>query len=250
MPIDAVVAFGLALTRMLGVFFIAPVFGHKAIPLRVRLVLAIAMAWFVAPQLDTSQFAAGSLGVWVVREATIGLALGFAATLVFSGFALMAELASIQGGLGAASVLDPSSGANSVVLTALVGSFALFVFLAVEAHHDLLRAPVLSFKRLPPGGSASLVPGFLGIAQLGQTIFEVAVRLAAPFTAVMLVTNLAIGMLGRAIPQLNLMSLQLPAQVGITLLLIAIGAAPFTEAVAAALKQHAARGLEVLMGGL
>ncbi len=248
--LDTVAAFGLALTRMLGIFLFAPVFGHTAVAFRVRLGLAVAIAWLVAPQLGPSaETLQAGIGLAVVREAVIGVALGLGAQLVFAGFSLMAELASIQGGLGAASVLDPSSGANSVVLTSLVGAFALFIFLAAEAHHDLLRAAWMSFERLPPGGTESLVPGFAGMARLGHGIFDLAVRLAAPFTAVMLVTNLAVGMLGRAIPQLNLMSLQLPAQVGITLLLLALGAAPFADTIARELEASAPLALEALLGG-
>ncbi len=249
-PLDAVVGFGLALTRMLGIFLYAPVFGHTVVPFRIRLGLAVTIAWFVTPYLGlTAETIGAGLGIAVVREALVGVALGLGAQLVFAGFSLMAELASIQGGLGAASVLDPASGANSVVLTSLVGSFSLFVFLAVDAHHDLLRAAWMSFEKLPPGGDQSLVPGFIGLAQLGQGVFELGVRLAAPFTAVMLVTNLAVGMLGRAIPQLNLMALQLPAQVGITLLLLALGAAPFAETIALELEASGPRALEALLGG-
>lgn len=247
---EAVIGFGLALTRMLGVFLFAPVFGHTVVPFRVRLVLAVSVAWFVTPHLSATGLSVDlGLGLALLREVVIGVALGFAAQLVFTGFALMAEMASIQGGLGAASVLDPANGANSVVLTSLVGAFALFVFLSAEAHHDLLRAAWLSFEHLPPGGSENLVPGFAGMAGLGRGIFDLAVRLAAPFTAVMLVMNLGVGILGRAIPQLNLMSIQLPAQVGITLLLIALGAGPLVESMAEAMKLQAPIGLETLLGG-
>lgn len=249
-PIDAVVGFALVLTRMLGVFFFAPVFGHTVVPVRIRLSLAVAVAWFTAVQLELGPIALdASLAFAVLREATIGLALGFAASLVFSGFALMAELASIQGGLGAATTLDPATGANSVVLTSFVGSVALLVFLSIGAHHELLRATMLSFQLLPPAGPGPSAAGLGGVAVLGGGIFDVAVRIAAPFTAVMLVTNLAVGMLGRAIPQLNLMSLQLPAQIAITLLLLVLGAGPFTEALAAAIRANAPLGLEALLGG-
>jgi flagellar biosynthetic protein FliR len=248
-PMDVVVGFGLVLTRMLGVFLFAPVFGHSVVPVRVRLGLSVAVAWFTAVQIELGPFALdASLAFAVVREATIGLAIGFAASLVFSGFALMAELAAIQGGLGAANAIDPASGANSVVLTSLVGSVALLVFLTIGAHHELLRASVLSFELLPPAGSGPAPAGLGGVAALGGGVFAVAVRLAAPFTAVMLVTNLAVGMLGRAIPQLNLMSLQLPAQIAITLLLLALGAGPLTEAMAGAIREQVPSGLEALVG--
>ena len=122
-----------------------------------------------------------------------------------------------------------------------LGAFMLFLVSGIGA-------VVLSFELLPPAGAGPVAAGLGGVAALGGGIFEVAVRLAAPFTAVMLVTNLAVGMLGRAIPQLNLMSLQLPAQIAITLLLLALGAGPFTEALAAAIRDHLPLGLEALVG--
>lgn len=246
-PIDWVTGFALALTRLLGVFMFAPVFAHTAVPTRVRLGIALALAWFVAPHTPVDPMAPGfSLGLAVVQEVAIGASLGLAASIVFAGFSLVGEIAGMQGGLGAAAVLDPVSGANSVVLSSLIGNIAGFVFLATSAHHEVLRGVFLSFEALPLGGGIPASEGFANLARLGAVVFEVGVRLAAPFTAVMLVSNVAVGMLGRAIPQLNLISLQLPAQIGLTLLILGLAAGAFVDEVAATLEVQIPRAVTAL----
>ena len=246
-PLDWLTAFALALTRLIGVFLFAPIFGHGAVPARVRLGIALALAYWIASTLSVDPGAPGfSLGFALLREATIGLAIGFAASIVFSGFSLMGEYAAMQGGLGAAAVLDPSTGTNSVVLTSLMGGLAGLVFLATEGHHLLLRGVFLSFEALPVGGPGPDPFGFAQLGKLGAVVFEVGVKLAAPFTAVMLVSNLAVGMLGRAIPQLNLMSLQLPAQIALTLLILALAAGPFVDEIGSILRAELPRAVTAL----
>jgi flagellar biosynthetic protein FliR len=254
LPLDHALAFALAAIRLTGVFLVAPIFGHTLLPVRVRAALAVAVAWACAanwgaelPPLETAPL------VWAaVREALIGLTLGFATSLVFAGFSLLGEFASIQGGLGAATVLDPSSGASSVVLTALTQLFALLVFLAIDGHHTILRGVALSFEVFPLGhtGAAAVSPAsFASVAALGAVVFEVAVRLALPVTAVMFVSNVGVGILGRAIPQLNLMALQLPAHVGVTLLILGLAAGPLTETMAATVQTMTERAITAALGG-
>jgi flagellar biosynthetic protein FliR len=252
-PLDQASAFALALVRLLGLFLVAPFFSHAVIPMRVRVALAFAATWGTAdlwsgaqlPLLEIAPAAAA-----IAHEALVGATLGFATGLVFSGIALLGEFASIQGGLGAATVIDPTSGASSVVLSSLAQVFALVLFLALDGHHLVLHALVLSFKSLPLGGTgATLGVGvFAAVASLGAVIFEVAVRIAAPITAVMMLSNVAVGMLGRAIPQLNLMALQLPAHVGIMLLVLCLGAGPFTDATAETLLRLTERAIGATLG--
>ena len=253
LPLDDAVAFSLAMVRFLGLFLVAPFFSHPLLPMRMRVALAFVGTWATADLWSGTQLPLLEIGpaaAAVAHEALVGATLGFATGLVFSGFALLGEFASIQGGLGAATVLDPSSGASSVVLTSMMQLFAILLFLAVDGHHQLLQALALSFLPLPLGGvGRTLGPEVFGaVAALGSLIFEVAVRLAAPITAVMLLSNVAVGMLGRAIPQLNLMALQLPAHVGVTLLILGLAAGPFTDAMAETLSRLTERAIETTLG--
>ncbi len=246
-PLDAAVATSLCFVRVVGLLMVAPIFGHGLLSLRVRSALAMALALALAPAWSS---AAGELQVGpasVASELLVGILLGFVAAVVFAAFGLMSELASIQGGLGAASVLDPSSQASSLVLSQLVQFFGLLVFLAIDGHHQLLRTLAESFARIPPGSPPPLA-SLIEVAALLSFVFETGLRLAAPVTVAMLASNVVVGILGRSIPQLNLMSVQLPAQIGIVLLLLGVGATHFVEAGAALLRDGLDAAADAALG--
>ena len=244
---------GLVFVRLAGLLLVAPVFGHLLVPMRVRSGLAVMIGLALLPTVPPASVVAEAstlsmVGV-IIEEVLIGTTLGFATGLVFSGFALMGEFASVQGGLGAATVLDPSSGASSVVLASILQLTALAVFIAIDGHHALLQGLAYSFQVLPPGGGGLALGVFEQITAMGAVIFEVGVRLAFPVTAAMFVSNVAVGMLGRAIPQLNLMALQLPAHVGLTLLILGLGAAPLVDAMGGVLEEATQRAIATTLGG-
>lgn len=226
---EAIITTLLGSVRILALFTAAPVFSHRAVPARVRVGLAVTVSVAIAPAIPTdAATGAGLLGLggMFIQELVLGLALGFTVRLFFAAFDLLGEFISVQGGLGAATVLDPTSGASSLALATTFRVFTVLVFLAVEGHHDVLRAVAISYERFPVGGGLPDSEVFLAAARLGGDIFEIAVRFAAPVTVAMLVSNFGVGILGRSIPQLNLMMVQLPAHVAITLglLLLASGA--------------------------
>jgi flagellar biosynthetic protein FliR len=250
LPVDAVLGWLLSSVRLLALFAVAPLFGNLAIPPRVRLGLALVVAWAIAPappagaiQGDALHFAG-----LVVGEALIGVAIGFAAQLIFHVFGLLGEFLSTQGGIGAARMIDPTSGISSVALAVALQDVALLTYLGIGGHHALLRGAAESFARLPVGGSGPPAGAFLAIAGMGSVIYSAAARLALPVTVALLVTNAALGLLGRAIPQLNLMTLQLPAHVAGLLLLLALGATALIDETAALLLPWTGRAVGVVVG--
>lgn len=251
-PLDQVWTFGLVMVRLTALLVTAPLFSHRVIPMRVRMGLAVAIAVALGSRFgeapDPSLLTSVDIWLLVAREVSIGAVLGFASGLIFSGLALMGEFASIQGGLGAATVLDPTSGASSVVLTSIIQLFGLLTFMAVDGHHEVLRGLALSFAVYPVGELSFAVDAFRSASELGGIIFEVAVHLAAPVTAAMVVSNVAVGILGRAIPQLNLMALQLPAHVATTLLIIGLGAGPLTDVIARNLTEFTRESIGAVLG--
>lgn len=246
--LDEILGTVLVMVRLLFVFLQAPIYGHTTVPMRIRVGLAFAMALALGPRFGADLPAEGALGIAVLHEAVVGLAIGFAASLVFAGIGLAGELISIQGGLGAATVLDPTSGASSVVMTGLVQLFALLFYLAGDGHHELIRAVALSFEHLPIGGDGPTAESFGQVVSMGGAIFEVGVRLAAPITAAMLLANIAVGILGRTIPQLNLMALQLPGHVGVTLFLLGVGGSLFGDEVQVVFEESTRMVLTLLPG--
>jgi flagellar biosynthetic protein FliR len=120
-------------------------------------------------------------------------------------------------------------------MAAAFQAFAMLTFLAIDGHQALLLAAGESFQLLPLGAGAPSGDAFLAIANAGSVIFATAARLALPVTVAMLVANAGLGLVGRAIPQLNLMTIQLPAHVAMLLLLVAFGARELTDSMASIL---------------
>lgn len=250
--LDEALFWTLASIRLLALFVSAPVFSHSAVPVRARLGLALLVAIALAPSdLRPAEGAATPLDLAGIAfgEALIGLSLGFAVRLLFAAFDLFGEFVSVQGGLGAATVLDPASGSSSLALATTFQAFAMLAFVLMDGHHALLRAAALSYERLPIGGGAPEAAAFLAVVGLGASIFEIAFRLAAPITVAMFVSNVGVGILGRAIPQLNLMMLQLPAHVAITLVLLMLGAGALLRAAADQLLLWTERSASAVLGG-
>jgi flagellar biosynthetic protein FliR len=246
-PHGELVAFGLASIRMLALMLTAPFFSQQAVPWKVRTPLALLLAWALAPHAATIPLEAVPLLLAALGEALIGAAFGLTAALLFAAVGLAGEIASLQGGLGAAAAIDPTSNASSVALSTLAQLVALLVFLAVEGHHALLRAVAHGFTALPPG--ALSLEALASLPSLGAPLFADGLRLAAPYTGALMLSNVVVGLLGRTIPQLNLLSVQLPAQIAIVLGLFALGAVPFADAIAEGAHAGGERALALLTGG-
>lgn len=251
-PLDETWTFGLVMVRIIALTVTAPFFSHKLVPMRVRMGLAFGIALAAGTRFGTAPDPAllNVVSIWglVAREILIGALLGFASGLVFSGLALMGEFASIQGGLGAARVLDPMSGSSSVVLTSMIQLFGVLIFLAIDGHHQILRGLALSFAVFPVGQMGFAPDVLESVVRLGGEIFRVAVHLAAPVTAAMIISNVAVGILGRAIPQLNLMALQLPAHVATTLLILGLGAGPLSDVMARTIQSFTDEAIGAVLG--
>lgn len=243
----------LASVRLSALFSVAPIFGHMAIPLRVRAALALAITAALAPALPAPGIALPAelprLAIAAVGEVATGAALGFSTRLVFDAIGFFGGLYSAQAGLGAATAIDPASGAPSTAPSALFEGVAALVYLAIDGHHALLRAAATSFEVLAPGGGGPALDSMLGVARLGAHVFEVGLQLAAPVTVAMLVANVALGVLGRALPEMNLMMVQIPAHVLFGFGLLLAGVSPLGRAIAAELAAHSERAVATVLFG-
>lgn len=220
--------------RVLAMMWVGPLFSHPAVGARVRVVAALMVAWVAAPagvgRLAGPQWELASVAAAVAVELLVGLAVGVGAMLVFSAMMLLGELLAVQGGLGAAQTIDPATGGSSPAIGMALESFALLIFLAIDGHHDLIRGIAATFELMPIGGALPSTDVFLEIARLGQAVWQVAFQIAAPVTVAIFVQNVATGVLGRAMPQLNILIVNLPLHVGLVFLILGLGASDFVHA--------------------
>lgn len=220
--------------RVLAMMWVGPLFSHPAIGARVRIIAALMITWVAAPvgagPLAAGQWNLASLLGAAAVEILFGLAVGIGAMLVFSAMMMLGELLAVQGGLGAAQTIDPATGVSSPAIGLALESFALLIFLAIDGHHDLIRGIAATFEVLPVGGGLPSADVFLEMARLGGHVWQVAFQIAAPVTVAIFVQNVATGVLGRAMPQLNILIINLPIHVGLVFLIVGLGADDFMHA--------------------
>ena len=126
--------------------------------------------------------------------------------VLVAGAELAGHLTGFQIGFAYSSLVDPQSGARNGVLSALYANLVVMVFLVIDGHHQLLQALAASYSALPIGGSAWAATGELAplVARTLGTVFVIGVRIAAPVVLVLFVVEVALGLLSRVAPQLNL----------------------------------------------
>lgn len=215
--------------RLLGLIAAAPLFNSRGIPVRIRLALGLAIAMAVVPALPPMP--AIPAGSWLAltmlaREAALGIAIGFTLRLVFSAVDMAGELIGLQMGLSFATFFDPEAGGQTIVLGEFLGLLASLIFLGLDGHLMLIDITVRSFEWLPVGGAPLAEAGWGFVAQHGVTVFAAGLLLALPLIATLLITNIALGVLTRAAPQLNLFAVGFPVTLtaGFAVLMLSLNA--------------------------
>jgi flagellar biosynthetic protein FliR len=211
------------LTRILGLIMVAPAFGHRSVPGRVKIGLGVFIALIVAPTLPPMPDV--GLGSWhglfiLVQQLLIGIAIGFTMRIAFAAVEAAGEIIGLQMGLGFASFFDPQSAGQTLVLARFFNLLAVLVFLAVNAHLLLIGILVESFHSLPISQQPLSGGGFYNLAAYGSTVFSTGLQLSLPLIAVLLMTNLALGILTRSAPQLNIFAIGFPITLGVGLIVL------------------------------
>ncbi|MBW7861384.1 MAG: flagellar biosynthetic protein FliR, partial [Rhodocyclaceae bacterium] len=200
------------LARLLGLFASAPVLSNRMLSARVRLAIGLASAMAILPALPPMpQIPLDSwlaLGV-LVHQALIGIAIGFLMRLFFAAVDVAGEMIGLQMGLSFAIFFNPQTGGQSSVVAEFLGLLTLLIFLALNGHLMLIQVLVASFEWLPVG-EATDRQGWLLIVRYASVMFSTGVLLALPMVAALLITNIALGVLTRAAPQLNLFAVGFP----------------------------------------
>jgi flagellar biosynthetic protein FliR len=216
----------LILMRVSPILFMMPVFSSRSLPnlLKAGLTLTVSLILLPLVQLDPRLLPSEPIqfGILMAAELMIGLILGLSVKIIFTGIQMSGELAGFQMGLSLASVMDPQSEVNAPILSQFLYLVSLVVFLAVDGHHWFFRALYQSFLLLAPGEihlQEGLYRHFLGLL---TSLFVVAIKIAAPVIAVLIFTQIGLGILAKAVPQINILITSFPLTLGIGLLFLAL----------------------------
>lgn len=206
-------AFLFPLARILGLAATAPVFDNTALPARVRLALGLAIALALVPALPPQAPIAPASwsGLLVLAsQSLIGIALGFSMRIAFAAVDVAGDLIGLQMGLSFAVFYDPQNASESPIVAEVLGLLTLLIFLALNGHLMMLSLLAQSFTALPVGAESFSPAGWGALARWGAALFSTGVLLSLPLIAALLVTNIALGVLTKAAPQLNLFAVGFP----------------------------------------
>ncbi|MDH5180663.1 MAG: flagellar biosynthetic protein FliR [Gammaproteobacteria bacterium] len=202
------------LIRIGGMVMTAPVFGSKPIPVRIRLIITLAITAVVVPVIAPQTLAVDAfspLGMLVVaQQLLIGIVMGFAFQLVISAVITGGQTVAMQMGLGFAVMVDPQNGTQAPVLSQFYVLMVLLVFLLLNGHLLLIEIIADSFRSMPIGVEGLKPKDIWQLLGWASIIFSGALSLALPAIASLLLVNIAFGIMTRAAPQLNIFAIGFP----------------------------------------
>lgn len=190
-----------------------PVIGTRLVTVRVRVAAAMLITFLVMPLLPVmpavEPLSLAGLSV-SVQQVLIGLAMGFTLQLVMSALTIAGEAIAMSMGLGFASMVDPQNGVNVPVLSQFFLILGTLLFLALGGHLMIIQLVVNSFQTLPVAETGLQREGFMILVSFASQMFIGAVWVALPALISILVITLAMGIMTRAAPQLNIFSVGFP----------------------------------------
>lgn len=220
-------AFLFPLARILALLATAPVFNNVAMPARIRLMAGLVISFALMPALPPMP--AVPAGSWIglailAQQIVIGVLLGFTLRIAFAAVDIAGELIGLQMSLSFAVLYDPQNAGQTPVLAEFIGLFATLIFLSMNGHLLILSVLAESFQLLPVTATPMTTGGFASILAWSSVLFAAGVLLALPLIAALLIANLAMGVLARVAPQLNIFAVGFPVTLmaGFTVLMFSV----------------------------
>ena len=216
-PIGQLYAFLFLFTRASGIFIFTPFLGNFLVPTPVRILLSLTIGYLFSlaslmPQIPT-ELSLISLTLGLAGELAVGMVIGFAAHAVFAGLLYAGQLLGFQIGLSFVNAVDPQTSNRSTTLSIYINFLGMMLFLGFNGHHWFIEAIGKSLTILPPY-SIRFTGGFIAhLTVLVGKIFVIGFQIAAPLLAVLLLTDVVLGIIGRSAPQVHIMIIGLPVKV-------------------------------------
>ncbi|MDM7914794.1 MAG: flagellar biosynthetic protein FliR [Candidatus Eisenbacteria bacterium] len=214
--------FAFVSARVGGLMIAAPLWSLSALPRVARAAIALLITILLLPLAPTAAMPeqAIELPLPLAMEFLLGLAVGLTAAMLVQGASLAGEVISIQMGLSLGPVLSPMAEPQPAGVGQIQSTLALLIFVLTNGHLVLLRGLAASLQALPPGHPFAFTDGAAGILALFGRLFALALSAAAPVMVTLILVNLAMALLHRAVPQINTMMVAFPLSIGIGLVMV------------------------------
>ncbi len=216
--------FILVFIRIAIIMMFIPIFGSPIVPWITKMGFCGFLGLIVASSLniDVSGLGNAELFISIVMDFLLAIAIGLVVRFIFDGIQLAGEYISYQMGLTVMNIIDPLSNTQIPLISQLKQLLALLIFFAINGHHYLIKAIISSFEYVPVG-SQILGKQFLKeVIMVSSGIFLIALKLSSPILMAMFVTNVAMGIIARTMPQINIFMLSFPIYIGLSLIIMGI----------------------------
>jgi flagellar biosynthesis protein FliR len=219
----------LVFVRMTGLFVISPLFGRRNIPAYLKIGFSFMTAMILVNVIQMEMPIYSNLweyGFLIIKEFITGLTIGFIAYLVYAAIYMAGQLIDMQIGFGMVNVFDPLSNIQIPITANFYFIISMLVLLGIRGHHVLIESLFESFNTIPIGTAAFKNALADDIIRLFSNMFFLGFKIASPITAAMLITDVALGVLSKSVPQLNVFVVGMPLKIllGIVVFMITIPA--------------------------
>jgi flagellar biosynthetic protein FliR len=201
-------AFLLGMVRATAWLFVAPPFSSKSVPTKIKLGLAMALALFTAPHFHAEQLSDSTAFLpAVIYQAAVGLAMGFGVLVLVSAVQSAGALVDHAAGFSAASTYDPFSNASSTPFGRMYQMIATTILFVSNGHVIIIRGFLTSFAVSGDGTGTGLEQIGRILAHDLSSFFAAALQMSVPIVAALFLAEVALGMVAKAVPQMNIISL-------------------------------------------
>lgn len=211
--------------RILAVFTAAPIFSNRAFPVRARIALALLIALAAQASLPAQPLIdLNGAQAWgaVVQQVGVGLAIGFVVRLVLTAVQLAGEIVGFQMGLNFAAFFDPAMSTQSSATASFFGYMASLLFVVLNGHLMVLMAVIRSFEAFPVDQNFLHALSLMKLYSLGGELFASGLWIALPMVGMLMFVNLALGIVSRVAPQMNIYAVGFPLTLFVGLAGIAV----------------------------
>ncbi len=223
---NEIVVFLMILLRISSAMIVFPVFNSLYIPTPAKIGISLVLSLIISPLVISSQMVVPEIVAQIifvlVKEVLVGLVLGFLASMIFACVELAGQLVSMQMGFGIVNVYDPQTSRQIPIVGQFYLYLAMMVFLAIDGHHFLIEGLYKSFQVIPPS-TATFRVGIVDLhMSVAADIFVAAIKIGAPIIVSLLLTSVALGLVARAVPQMNVFFVGMPLKIAMGLAAMAI----------------------------
>lgn len=240
-----------ALLRVSIIIFMLPFFGARGLPSLWKVGFAMVLTISMLPVIPQTRLPSNTLDflLLVISEVIIGFTLALGVRFLLASVQLAGQFLGFQMGFNMASVMDPQTGGQSSVMSQFLYLLTVLVFFSIDGHHAFIRAIAYSFKIIPPNGFSGSPALYSTVVRVSAEMFVIALKLAAPILIALFLCNLGLGIVARTVPQINILMVGFPINIGLGLILLGVmmnSLSPFLVALVRQMAQVLVRLIQLI----